>query len=219
MGYLRIVHLGFLAQKPATQQRGTESSLLSSEILIQHYKTAFSFVRIQIYVHLPPSLQDFQPKDYLLHTRARLAPSRYYVLLLILHLKSSLEEQSMLPMNQPHSIRLDTCKSQPSLCSWVGFNEKWLHPGKPPCKSSPGGWHARSAISSAAEGISKGSTQSCRGPGMQLLPLHARRCLAHIQLHLCTENKLRFVYTQLYRHKQHDGVKVTVWSKSSVQQS
>lgn len=131
------MHLDFLAQKPATKQRGIESSLLSSEILLQHYKTAFSFVRIQIYVHLPPSLQDFQPKDNLLRTCARLAPSRCYVLLLILHLKSSLEEQSMLPMNQPHSIWPYTSKSQPSLCSWVGFNEKWLHPGKPHCKRSP----------------------------------------------------------------------------------
>lgn len=81
-------------------------------------------------------------------------------------------------------------------------------------------WLAQcSAISSAAEGISKGREQSCREPGMQLLPLHAWRCLAHIQLHLCTGNKLRFVYTRLYRHEQRDGVKVTVWSKSSVQQS
>lgn len=126
---------------PKTKQKGTESSLLSFEILLQHYKTAFSFVKIQIYVHLPTSLQDFQPQDHLLCTYARLALSRYHVLLLMLHLKSCLEEQSMLPMNQMHSIRPDTCKSQPSPCSWVGFKEKWLHPGKPPCKRSPRGWH------------------------------------------------------------------------------
>lgn len=94
-----------------------------------------------------------------------------------------------LPAAHEHAMSPQTCKSQTPACSWIGFDDKWQYTGKLHSKDFPGGrmCNRDATIFSATEGISMGCERSFIEPGMQLLLLwlHTKRCLAHVQLHLC----------------------------------